>query len=75
MQTVTTRKRKSEPLTKEEYQALKQYRKKFHTAVDCAEAIGITREVLDRVLLAGSGSPETVEKIRAAIGSDIDTGG
>lgn len=67
MTTATTRKRKSEPLTKDEYTALKQYRKTFHTEIDCAEAIGISREVLGRVLLVGSGSPETIEKIRAAI--------
>lgn len=67
MQTATTRKRKSDPLTREEFAALKQYRKTFHTAVDCADAIGIKREVLDRVLIVGSGSPETIEKIRTAI--------
>lgn len=73
MTTGTTRKRKSEPLTKDEYTALKQYRKKFHTAVDCADAIGIKREVLDRVLLAGSAAPETIEKIRTAITNEVTT--
>jgi hypothetical protein len=67
MDTAIKKKRRSEPLTKEEFQALKQYRKKFNTAVECAESIGIIREVLDRVLLVGSGSPETIEKIRIAI--------
>lgn len=67
MNTATTRKRKSDPLTREEHTALKQYRKTFHTARDCADAIGIAREVLDRVLLVGSGAPETIAKIRTAI--------
>lgn len=67
MQTATTRKRKSEPLTREEQAALKKYCNGFHTAIDCAEAIGISREVLGRVLLVGSGAPETIEKIRAAL--------
>ena len=67
MQTATTRKRKSEPLTRDEAVALKKYYKSFHTAADCADAIGISREVLGRVMLVGSGSPETIEKIRTAI--------
>lgn len=67
MQTATTRKRKSEPLTKDEQAALKKYCNSFHTAIDCAEAIGISREVLGRVLLVGSGAPETISKIRTAI--------
>jgi len=73
----TTTKRKSEALTRDEMTALKQFAKGFRTTVECAEAIGIHRAVLDRVLIVGSGAPETVEKIRAAINkpADIDTGG
>lgn len=63
----TTSKRKSVALTKEEMTALKQFAKTFRTGVECAEAIGIHRNILDRVLLVGSGSPETIEKIRLAI--------
>lgn len=62
-----TRKRKSEKLTAEERKALKQYRKGFDTEVDCAVEIGIDRLVLNRVMLVGSGSPDTIEKIRKAI--------
>jgi hypothetical protein len=62
-----TSKRKSEALTKDEFTALKQFAKGFRTVVECAEAIGISRVVLDRILIVGSGSPETVEKIRAAL--------
>jgi predicted DNA-binding protein (UPF0251 family) len=69
--TTGTSKRKSEALTKEEFTALKQYAKKFRTGVECAETIGIHRAVLDRVLLAGSGAPETIEKIRIVITNTI----
>jgi hypothetical protein len=62
-----TRSRKSEKLTAEERKALKQYRKGFDTEVDCAVSIGIDRLVLNRVLLIGSASPATVEKIRAVL--------
>lgn len=62
-----TSKRKSEALTKEEFTALKQFAKGFRTGVECAEVIGISRVVLDRILIVGSGSPETVNKIRTAL--------
>lgn len=65
-----TKSRKSEKLTAEERKALKQYRKEFDTEVDCAVSIGIDRLVLNRVLLIGSASPATVEKIRAVLGKD-----
>lgn len=66
MSTYTTS-RKSEKLTAEERKALKQYRKGFDTEVECAVSIGIDRLVLNRVLLIGSASPGTVEKIRAVL--------
>jgi DNA-binding phage protein len=62
------RKKKSEPLSKVELAALKSYVKRFHAIIDCAEAVGISREVLTRVTIVGSGSPETIAKIRVAIG-------
>jgi DNA-binding phage protein len=62
-----TSKRKSEALTKDEYSSLKKYTKSFRTVVECAEAIGISREVLDRLLVVGSGSPVTIEKVRSAL--------
>lgn len=67
MDTMTPRRRKSEKLTPEEIKAFKNYRKGFDTDVDCAESIGISREVMIRVGILGSGSPETIEKIRAVI--------
>jgi hypothetical protein len=69
MSTYTTSK-KSEKLTAEEKKALKQYRKEFDTEVDCAVSIGIDRLVLNRVLLIGSASPATVEKIRSVLSKD-----
>jgi hypothetical protein len=67
MNTMTSRRRKSEPLSTDEKKALKQYAKRFTAQLDCAEAICISREVLIRVLLAGSGSPETISKIRETL--------
>jgi hypothetical protein len=61
------RKRKSEKLTKEEIASLKKYVRTFSTVVDASEKIGIHRNVLDMVLFRGSGSPETVSKIRESL--------
>lgn len=62
-----TSKRKSEALTKDEFASLKKFAKSFRTIVECAETIGISREVLDRLLVVGSGSPATIEKVRSAL--------
>lgn len=67
-----TKKRKSIALTKDEWKALKNCLSGFNTVVECAESIGIHRNVLDRVLVFGSGSFETINKIRAAISVDTD---
>lgn len=64
----TARRRKSEPLTIEERERLVAYRAGFTTEVDCAISLGIDRLVLNRVSLVGSGSPETIDKIRKVIG-------
>jgi hypothetical protein len=63
----TRPKRKSEPLTKEEHKALLKYVNSHHTIVDAAFAIGIHRNVLDRVMIAATGSPETIAAIRKKI--------
>lgn len=60
-------KRRSALLTETEKRRLTKYMDTFATIVESAEAIGIHRNVLDRVILTGSGSPETVEKIRKAV--------
>lgn len=59
--------KKSEPLTKEEFAALKKFVATCHTVVDAAFIIGINRQTLDRVLLVGSGSPETIGLIKQAL--------
>lgn len=64
---VGTTKRKSIALTTEEFASLKDYAQKFNTGIECAENIGIHRNVLDRVLIVGSGSPETIDKIRLVL--------
>lgn len=64
------KKPKSVPLTKQELKALKAYRKRFDTEVDCAVSIGIDRLVLNRIMTVGSGSPESIEKIKAVLPHD-----
>lgn len=59
--------RKSVKLTPAELKSLKQYRKRFNTEVECAISIQVDRLVLNRVMLVGSGSPETIEKIKAVL--------
>lgn len=61
------KRRKSVRLTKEELKALKEFTKPFNTGVEAAEALGIDRAVMLRVILVGSGAPETIEKIRSVI--------
>lgn len=65
--TVMNPKRKSVLLTKEQHKALKDFRKSFNTGVECSEALGIHRAVMERILLVGSGSPENIEKIVSVI--------
>lgn len=61
------RRRKTELLRKEEHTALKKYVASFATVADAAQEIGINRQTLDRVLLIGKGSPESVQTIREKI--------
>lgn len=56
--------RRSEPLTKNEHKALKKYVHTFYTKMDAADALGINRQVLDLVLLKGTGRSDTIQKIR-----------
>jgi len=62
-----TRKRKSEALTEAQHAALKTYRTGYNTEVECALSIGIDRVVLNRVLAIGSGSPDTIKKIKKVL--------
>jgi predicted DNA-binding protein (UPF0251 family) len=63
-----TKRGTSVALTKDEMAALKQYRKGFVTEVECALSIGIDRNVLNRIMTFGSGSPDSIGKIKSAIG-------
>jgi hypothetical protein len=60
-------KRKSVKLTKDECKQLKSFRKGFSTDGECADALGIERVTLLRVLLAGSGSEKTIGTIKAKL--------
>lgn len=61
------RKRKSEPLGADDLATLRLYRDKFNTEVECAISIGVDRLVLNRVMLVGSGSPDSIKKIKKAL--------
>lgn len=67
---IPDRKRKSVKLEKPEHAALKQYRKKYNTQVECAISLGIDRVVLNSVLLKGSGAPDTISKIRSVLNNE-----
>lgn len=54
-------------MTSDEKRALKKYVTSFPTVIDAAFCIGIHRNTLDIVLIKGSGSPETIHKIREKI--------
>jgi predicted DNA-binding protein (UPF0251 family) len=62
-----TKRGTSVALTKDELAALKLYRKGFVTEVECALSIGVDRNVLNRIMAFGSGSPESISKIKSAI--------
>jgi len=64
MQISAQRKRKSEKLTKPEHRAFINWVKNQDTKIDAAHALGIHRVSLDRIYIIGSGSPETIGKIR-----------
>jgi hypothetical protein len=59
--------KRSVKLSKDELKKLRSYRGGFDTAIECANTIDILRPTLDRVLLTGSGSPETIYKIRTVV--------
>jgi hypothetical protein len=58
------RKRRSEQLSKEDHKAFIKYYHSFPTKIDAQIAFDVTRQVLDLVAIKGSGSPETIQKIR-----------
>ena len=58
------RKRRSEIMTPEEHEDFKTFFNSFPTKVDASEHFNLSRQVLDLVAIKGSGSPETIKKIR-----------
>lgn len=63
--------RKSVKLSKEEIKALKNFCKGFHAFIESAEVVGVSTQVLNRVIAFGSGSPETIEKVRKVLQSQV----
>jgi hypothetical protein len=61
------RPRKSEKMTKEDFEALKKWVDKQPTKVDAAILLGLSRVSLDRILLAGTAKTETIQKIKSVI--------
>lgn len=59
--------RKSVPLTEEEQELLKKHIAAYTKPIDAAIALGIDRNVMQRVELMGSGSEITIQKIRAVL--------
>ncbi len=65
MEATTTRKpQRSVPLTSMEVKALKKMRDGYETEVDAALAIGIDRNVLNRIIMVKSGSEKYIAKVR-----------
>jgi len=64
---IEQRRRKSEQLTKDEYKAFLKALRTFPTKIDAAAYFDITRQVLEMVAIKGSGSPETITKVRGKI--------
>lgn len=58
------KKKKSVLLRPEELKELKKHYKTFHTDTDFSEDMEIGRSTLMRVLILGSGSEATIQKIR-----------
>lgn len=67
MEVQTSRVRKSEALTDQERADFTKWVDSQPTKIDAAETIGIHRVSLDRIMLAGSGSPENIERIRKVL--------
>jgi hypothetical protein len=61
------RKRRSEPLTKDEHKAFSKYVSSFPTKIDAAFAIGVSRPTLDGILFRGTGRPDVIQTIRKKV--------
>lgn len=58
------RKRRSEIMAPEEHEAFKNLFYSFPTKIDAEIHFSLSRQVLDLVAIKGSGSPDTIKKIR-----------
>ena len=67
--TQTTRKRKTVRLTGDEKKALNKKAKKYDTQEDLADAIGMNRGTLLRIMELGRGSEDNIVIIREWIGN------
>lgn len=67
MELQANRRRKSEALTPDEHIKFKEYVNSFRFKVDCMEALDMSMPTLDRIVLAGTGRPDSIKKIREAI--------
>ncbi len=65
--TNNTTKRKSHRLNETQKCLLKAFVDGYDTIQEAAEELGVSRQVLDRVLLVWSGSPESMRTILAKI--------
>ena len=65
--TNNTIKRKSRRLNEAQKGVLKRCVASFDTVQEAAEHLGVSRQVLDRVLLVWRGSPESIERILGRI--------
>ena len=64
--------KRSIKLSQDEKRALRNFYKSFTTEVECALAIGIDRNVLFRVRKIGSGSENTITKIRETLNRETN---
>jgi Na+-transporting methylmalonyl-CoA/oxaloacetate decarboxylase beta subunit len=64
MKLMTERKRRSVRMEKAEHVEFIALYLGFHTKLDAEEAIGISRQILDMVVLKGSASTDSIGKIR-----------
>jgi hypothetical protein len=64
-----TKKRRSEELSATEMKQLKKWVRSFKRKKDAYAALGVVQNTLDRILLAGSGHPDSVQKIKEVIKS------
>jgi len=56
-------------LTPAEFKALKKWVKSQHSIGDAVDQLGFTRQTLHRVLILGSGFPNTIDQIRKVLQS------